>query len=191
MKPKLLGKEHEYWLKENYTLYENSVLAKKLTDMVRESYSKEHEELVRLLPSLSNERIRENVSKRILFLRAPITITVENVKAAARRLNCPQKPLALRSKVNKRSAQTRHIKRWAQEAIHVESPFLWFRTLKIGKSYVVKCTGVKHMRNFMNYVIKWNKDEGVPQNIALHAEPYKEELIVRVRARVYIKIDEL
>lgn len=191
MRPKLLGKEHEYWLKENYTRYENPVLAEMLTEMVRRSNEKEHEELVKMLPSLSDEKLKEDVSKRILFLRNPVTITVANVKVAARRLHCPKKNLAVLSKVNRRSAQTRHIRRWVQLAVYVDKPIAWFRTLKLGKTYIAKFTGVKKMKNFLDYLIAWNRDEGIPKNIVLKAEPFKAELIVRIVPHVYINIDEV
>lgn len=185
MRQKILGKEHEYWLKENYSRYENPVLAAKLTEMVRISNEKEHEELVAILPSLTDAALRENAVKRILFLRRPVEISVANIKAAARRLNCPKKNLALISTVNRRSAQARHLRRWMEQAIHVEKPIAWFRTLKLGKTYVVRFTGVKKMNNFLDYLYAWNRDEGCGKNILLKAEPFKEELIVRVVARVY------
>lgn len=123
MRRKLLGKEHEFWLKENYSRYENPVLATKLTEMVQKSHEKEYEELVRMLPSLSDPKLIESVSERILFLSKPVTISVANVKAAARRLNCPRKKLGLISTLRSRSAKSRHIRRWAYKAIEVDKPF--------------------------------------------------------------------
>lgn len=191
MRRKLLGKEHEFWLKENYSRYENPVLATKLTEMVQKSHEKEYEELVRMLPSLSDLKLIESVSERILFLSKPVTISVANVKAAARRLNCPRKKLGLISTLRSRSAKSRHIRRWAYKAIEVDKPFQWFRTLKLRKSYAVKFSGVRKMQNFLEYLAIWNKNEGIAKNMVLVAEPFKKELLVRVRTKVYININEL
>lgn len=190
MKQKLLGKDHENWLKENFHKYPNPVLAQMLTEQVRLSNEKEHEELVNLLPSLSNPKLKEETSKRIIFLRKPVIIKVENVKDAATRLHCKKKSRALISKTNSASAKKGHIKRWVREAITVDKPIGWFRTLKLRKTYVVKFSGVKKMKNFLDYLYSWNRDEGMPNNICLYAETYKEEQIVRIIPRVYINMSE-
>lgn len=191
MRHKLLGKEHEYWLKQNYSRYENPILAAKLTEMVQQANEKEHAELIRMLPSLSDEKLIENVSSRILYLSKPVVITVANVKTAARRLNCPRKNLGLMSTLRSRSAKSRHIKRWVSKAVTVDKPMTWFRSLKLRKTYIVKFTGITKMRNFLEYLAAWNRDEGVARNVILVAEPFKKELIVRVRTKVYIDINEL
>lgn len=191
MRQKLLGKEHEFWLKKNYSCYENPVLAEKLTEMVRISNEKEHSELVRMLPCLADQELIDKVSSRILFLRTPATITADYVKKAARRLNCPRKTLEVVSTARSRSAKTRHISRWVKMAVEVDKPVAWFRTLKLRKTYVAKFSTMKKMKNFLEYLSAWNRDEGMPNNIFLHAEPFKDERIVCVRAKVYINKNEL
>lgn len=191
MRYKLLKKEHEDWLIKNYQLYENQVLAEKLTEKVQVSAEKEMMELVNVLPSLTNEKLREDASKRILFLRKPIVITPIYVKNTARRLKCPPKKRFVRSSSNKRIAKERHVKRWLQEAIRIEKPVQWFRTLKPGSSYSIKFSTGKQLKNFLDYLYKWNREEGIPQNLVLQPESFKDELIVHLCVRVHIVLDDL
>lgn len=189
MRPKLLKKEHENWLKENYHLYENQFLAKKLTEMVQVSAEKELKELLHMLPSITNDKLREDASKRILFLKNPVTITPVYVKHCGRRLGCQHKSRSLRASSSRRVIKNRHARRWLQEAIRVEKPVLWFRTLKPGSSYNVKFSNYKQLKNFLDYLYKWNREEGCPNNIALYPEPFKDDLFVHICVRVYIEME--
>lgn len=189
MRQNYLNKDQVDWLKENHSQHENQYLADELTKMVQISSEKEMKELINMLPSLYDPKLREEASKRILFLRNPVTITADYVKYKANSLGLPPKKRIVRATSNRRVAKSRHLTRWKKQAISVEKPVAWFRTLKTGSSHNVKFSSFKQMKNFLDYLYKWNREEGQPDNIKLFPDVFKEDLLVHICVRTYIDID--
>ena len=177
-----LNDNHKNWLRANYHCYENSELADKLTDMVRENNEKEISRLEKMMDNVTDRRVRHSMSNEIIWRRKFKGVTIDFVKHVAMRLRCPAKSAELIASSNRRKARNTNIKRWQNMAVHVDNPAEWLREFRVSEQRICFISNKDELKKIRNTITYFNRSEGYERGIRFSAEYIREAGVMRIIA---------
>lgn len=180
---KFLTSDQENWLFEHYPNHPNNVLAEKLTEMVRKENEKRISQLEKLLPSVTDAHVSREIRRRVNKLRSFKSISPGYVRTIARRIGCPHKSTAIRTRIARSSAFEMHYKRWKEIAVVTDlPPMQFFRSIQLNEVRVIKYASQKDIRHMRVYLSSWNRTEGFEKGIYITASQIPDTCILRYEA---------
>lgn len=179
MRPKILNYDQENWLVLHFDAMSTEELARNLTQMVKASFEKEKEEILKMIPSLPNNLTKIKALNRIRFIDSFSEVSEAIVKRTAKRFGCKKKKSYM-SSLNSQKAKDYHLKRMQEKAIVVKNPTQWFRTLVFNKTYHVRYSSEKELKVIQNSISNWNNSEGKTKELYLNPENYPEIKVIKI-----------
>lgn len=183
MRPKILNSEQENWLVLHFDAMSTEELASNLTQMVKTSFAKEKEDILKMIPSLPNNLTKIKALNRVRFIDSFHEVSEAIVKRTAKRFGCKKKKSYV-SSLNSQKAKLYHRKRMEKKAIVVKNPTQWFRTLEFNKTYLLRYSSAKELKVIQNTISNWNNGEGKTKELYLLPENYPEIKVIKITTHI-------
>lgn len=183
MRKKFLNSQQEAWLCLNYPTMSNEEIAVKLTDMVAKENEKQLKRLTDMLTSVTDAHVKRAIRSNINAINRFKGITPSYVRTMACRLGCAKKDVAVRSKMARKSAESRYVKKFTEMAIDMnQPPTVFFRSFRLNEKRVVRMKDEPQVKMVRTCMSIWNRDEGFEKGICLISRRVPGTTILRFEA---------